>query len=690
MVYVEKHLLPSRENFRKGVRVEFVKQMLQVKIRRRGVQGVIYKWFWVVAAIGIASGLFGAGSLSLFAQAVTPDAIPEAGHEALLSPHLSAQLASGAESVPILILLKEQLDLATLQASAAAAANNATSAAERRIARASHIYQTLTAHALQSQQDLRAWLDARNIPYRAHYIVNMIAVTGDAELVDALRQHPDVARLDANPFVDSMHVTSSIAVPQDGAATLGGWAHILQVPEAEASTNTPYGVAATRAPEVWAMGYTGEGIVVASQDTGVYWMHPALRPHYRGAISDTVEHDYNWLNAIPEGEAFDGCAGVAEPCDDNGHGTHTVGTMVGTSETITYGVAPDALWIGCRNMRNGVGSPETYTTCFEFFLAPYPAGGDPFTDGRPELAPHVINNSWGCPPSEGCSKDSLRQVVETVRAAGIMVVASAGNNGFSCSGVADPIAIYDATFSVGAHNANGDLASFSSKGPVTADGSNRLKPDITAPGVSILSTYRFGGTTSLSGTSMASPHVAGAVALLWSAVPWLVGEVDLTEQVLLKSATPVLSTVCGESEEAVSPNNAYGYGRLDVATAVEMAMHPWQVTVAVTDSVGAPVAGTEVVWIDARTGYTYTASTNEEGTATISPILPGEYALQLSHTEVDFRIERIGLGMEPVIGSGIGPDLIFSYRTDPAPLEQPPVEQRQFLPSIMASSGSKE
>jgi hypothetical protein len=119
-------------------------------------------------------------------------------------------------------------------------------------------------------------------------------------------------------------------------------------------------------------------------------------------------------------------------------------------------------------------------------------------------------------------------------------------------------------------------------------------------------------------------------------------------------------------------------------------MHPWQVTVAVTDSVGAPVAGTEVVWIDARTGYTYTASTNEEGTATISPILPGEYALQLSHTEVDFRIERIGLGMEPVIGSGIGPDLIFSYRTDPAPLEQPPVEQRQFLPSIMASSGSKE
>jgi hypothetical protein len=285
--------------------------------------------------------------------------------------------------------------------------------------------------------------------------------------------------------------------------------------------------------------------------------------------------------------------------------------------------------MGCRNMRGGVGTPESYTTCFEFFLAPYPPGGDPFSDGRPEFAPHIINNSWGCPPSEGCNKDSLRQVVETVRAAGLMVVASAGNNGGGCSGVVDPIAIYDATFSVGAHDANGNLGAFSSKGPVTADGSGRLKPDLTAPGVNVLSTYRFGGTATLSGTSMAAPHVAGAVALLWSAAPWLVGEVDLTEQLLLKSATPVYSTICGDGAIPTSPNYAFGFGRLDVAAALEMAMNSWAVTVSVTDKAGAPLPGAEISWIDALTGYTYEVSTDLAGSVVLSPTFSGQYTLQV-------------------------------------------------------------
>src|SRR5262249_22704433 len=163
-------------------------------------------------------------------------------------------------------------------------------------------------------------------------------------------------------------------------------------------------------------------------DTGVQWDHPALRAQYRGVKGNTVDHTYNWLDAIPDNGSPDPCEGSIAPCDDYGHGTHTVGTMVGESSDITYGVAPGAQWMVCRNMRHGVGSPESYTTCFEFFMAPYPPNGDPFRDGKPELAPDIINNSWGCPPSEGCNKDSLRQVVETVRAAGLMVVASAGNN----------------------------------------------------------------------------------------------------------------------------------------------------------------------------------------------------------------------------------------------------------------------
>ena len=299
------------------------------------------------------------------------------------------------------------------------------------------------------------------------------------------------------------------------------------------------------------MGFTGQGITVASQDTGVQWDHPALRPHYRGVSgsgpSEVITHTYNWLDARPDGVSVDPCEGSDGPCDDYGHGTHTVGTMVGETAAITYGVAPGAQWMGCRNMRGGVGSPESYTTCFEFFLAPYPPDGDPFTDGQPALAPDIINNSWGCPPNEGCNTDSLRQVVETVRAAGLMVVASAGNVGYTgCSSVKDPIAIYDATFTVGAVDASGNIAPFSSRGPVTADGSGRLKPDLTAPGVNILSTYRYSGTSTVSGTSMASPHVAGAVALIWSAAPWLIGDPTLTEQVLLKSATPVYTSLCGD------------------------------------------------------------------------------------------------------------------------------------------------
>jgi subtilisin family serine protease len=242
-------------------------------------------------------------------------------------------------------------------------------------------------------------------------------------------------------------------------------------------------------------------------------------------------------------------------------------------------------------------------------------------------------------------------VVETVRAAGLMVVASAGNNGGAgCASVIDPIAIYDATFSVGAHDAGGNLAGFSSRGPVSVDGSGRLKPDLTAPGVGVLSTYRFDGTTSLSGTSMASQHVAGAVALLWSAAPWLVGNVDMTEQVLLRSATPVTSTLCGgnseNNDEPISPNNAFGYGMLDVAAAVEMAMQPWQVSVAVTNGVGAPVVGATVTWIDARTNFTATATTDMMGAATISPTLAGNYRLQVRDDAGIVEIDGIELATE--------------------------------------------
>ncbi len=204
-------------------------------------------------------------------------------------------------------------------------------------------------------------------------------------------------------------------------------------------------------------------------------------------------------------------------------------------------------------------------------------GGDPFSQGVPELAPHVINNSWGCPPEEGCDAaaiEMLRQVVANVRAAGIVVVGSAGNDGaLGCASVGQPIGMYGEVLTVGAVDSAEHLAGFSSRGPVTVDGSGRLKPDLTAPGVAVRSSVKGNTYATMSGTSMASPHVAGTVALLWSAAPHLVGAVDATEQVLRLSARPHPTTACS-SPPSGQPNNLYGWGVVDAEAGLRQALPP--------------------------------------------------------------------------------------------------------------------
>src|SRR5207249_6369936 len=230
-----------------------------------------------------------------------------------------------------------------------------------------------------------------------------------------------------------------------------------------------------RAPDVWALGYTGQGIVIGNEDTGMRWTHNALKPHYRGWNGVSADHNYNWHDSIHSGGGVCGPNNQA-PCDDSGHGTHTTGTTSGDDGAGNQvGVAPGAQWIGCRNMDQGNGMPSTYTECFQFFIAPTDLNGQ---NPNPALRPHVINDSWTCPVSEGCTTgDELRIIVENTQAAGIFVEASAGNSGSACSTVNDPPAIYNASFSTGAIDISNTLAGFSSRGPVTRDGSNRLKPN---------------------------------------------------------------------------------------------------------------------------------------------------------------------------------------------------------------------
>lgn len=545
---------------------------------------------------------------------------------AFVSPFVESVLTTPDAQSSFLVILKDQLDVQDVLFQAGVQS-------ESRIVRAATIYKVLSEHAVSTQKQLVSLLEARGASYNPFYIVNMIEVEGDGQLLDELSRHPDVDRIEANPIINNR---LSVFDANAGSAEeeMNSWFTRLNLPQALTrgeNTIVP-GVKYTNAPLLWDSGFTGEGIVLAGQDTGVEWNHPALKARYRGydKSSDTVDHIYHWFDAWGSDGRPAYCNSDSQiPCDDHGHGTHTVGTMLGDASTDPHqrsysiiGMAPDAQWIGCRNMKEGVGRPSSYTACFEFFLAPYPQGGNKFTDGRPELGPDIINNSWGCPPEEGCDTDSLRQVVDTMRAAGQFVIASAGNDGSRCGSVSNPISMHDAVFSVGAHNVNGQIAAFSSRGPVTSDGSNRLKPDISAPGVSIYSSTisQRGGYSSSSGTSMASPHMAGAAALLWSAVPNISGKIDLSEQILIKSATPKSSIECGDVGIEGTPNYIYGYGNLDVSRAAQVAQTPATAEVNVLDCEQTPLVGAQVQLIDHFTGYVYSGLSDETGHATIPQI----------------------------------------------------------------------
>jgi serine protease AprX len=416
-----------------------------------------------------------------------------------------------------------------------------------------YVYNALWNKSRTMQVLILQWLRERGIEHRSFYIVNAILVKGSREIAEALAARPDVARVEGNPHIQNF--------PQP-----------LPAVEAPSQPETPEtiepGVNYTHAPQVWALGFTGQGIVIAGADTGVRWTHNALKPHYRGWNGTTANHNYNWHDSI-HNSSGNPCGNNSQaPCDDNGHGTYTIGTAIGNDGGANQiGMAPGAKWIGCRNMDRGNGTPARYIECMEFFLAPYPVNGTP-ADGDPAKAPDITNNSWDCPPSEGCSVNSLQAAVEAQRAAGIMMVVAAGNSGPSCSTVVDPPSLYEASYTVGALTTGTDtIASFSSRGPVTVDGSNRLKPNITAPGTAIRSSYNTSDTAyaTFSGTSAATPHIAGAMALLWSARPDLRHNIAASRAALNDSAVHILSALCGSQGP---PNNVYGWGRVDVFGAV--------------------------------------------------------------------------------------------------------------------------
>ena len=399
------------------------------------------------------------------------------------------------------------------------------------------VYQELVKTAETSQSDLRARLDRMNLHYTSYYLLNAIEVDGGTLIQLLLQKDPSVDRILDNP---ELRPLPKITVLEEGEN--------LDLPQ-----DTLWNLSMIQADRVVEeLHIDGSGIVIGQTDSGVDGRHPELAETYRGANS---VDDYNW---------YDPWNNTPFPTDVGGHGTLTLGIILGEHT----GVAPGAHWIGCANLARNLGSPSVYLDCMQFMLAPFPQGGDPFTDGDPSKGAMIVNNSWGCPSIEGCDVEVFQTTVAALKEAGIFMSVSAGNTGYyGCSTVSDPLAIYADVFTVGSVNLAGNISDFSSVGPVIIDGSERMKPDLVAPGENITSSYPNGTYSSASGTSLSAPHVSGVVALMWSANPKLIGNIEATSAILRDTAQPYhgIEPACGKEEAA-------GSGILDAYAAVQAAI----------------------------------------------------------------------------------------------------------------------
>jgi len=443
------------------------------------------------------------------------------------------------------ILLRSQAD--------SSAARDLTNKREKGL----FVFQQLQKNATE-QNPICEFLDRRGITYQRFWIANAIQTELDSSTALEIAHLATVARILPNNPIKNHQPVANPPARRSGNDTL------------------TWGIERILAQKLWEKGVQGQGVTVGGQDTGYDWLHPAINSQYRGNRNGSTNHNYHWHDAIHQphplnSDSLNPCGySISVPCDDGSHGTHTMGTMIGDKmDNTRIGVAPAAEWIGCRNMERGWGLPSTYIECFEWFAAPTDLSNQ---NPRPELAPHVINNSWGCPEIETCHPDNfeiMHIAVANLRAAGVMVVVSAGNDGPDCNSLANPAAIFAESFSVGASNEDDLVADFSSRGAVSSDSSFRTKPNVVAPGTNVLSSVTGGFFSNASGTSMAGPHVAGLVALLISADPTLAGDVDRITELLEQTANPLISQqICNGTSAADIPNNIFGYGRVNAWAAL--------------------------------------------------------------------------------------------------------------------------
>ena len=502
----------------------------------------------------------GTGELNFHISELPADSIiPSSGRRVsgapIVDPQVYADLAASPNgTAEFIAYMAEQADLSQ------------AFAIKDRSARGWYVFNALRATAERSQANLRAELDRAGVAYEPHYIVNAIVVKGNQGTLNSIATRPEVTFIGPNGAIPAPKPVKTKA-------------------SVEGASGVEWNIQKVGADQVWSgFGVKGDGIVVANIDTGVDYDHEALVRQYRGnAGGGSFDHNYNWWD--PYG--YD----PTEPTDFYGHGTHTMGTMLGDDGAGNQiGMAPDATWFTCQGFdkNTGFGYNAELLECADFILAPWDLNG---AHPDPDLRADVVNNSWG----GGQAQWWYNQAIYAWRAAGIFPSFSIGNDGPNCDTAGDPGDMAN-IIGVGAtdssdSNAPGSPADFSSRGPAHITG--LTKPEVSAPGSNVRSSLPDDSYAAWDGTSMASPHVAGEAALIWSAQPDLRGDVQLTYRIIEQTADPLLvdqGYMCGSDTSASIPNNQYGWGRIDAYEAVNMAVNAnwdvdWLVVEPVSDTV---------------------------------------------------------------------------------------------------------
>jgi subtilisin family serine protease len=471
--------------------------------------------------------------------------VAEAG---TISPELAEQIARHASGdlIPVIVQLPDRVDLGAYRVN------------DRR-RRDNTVLKALKAKAGGGWPVLASLL--QNFGVRTPkqlWIINAAAVTLPVWAVQELARNPLIGR-----------------IAYDGVISFG------TTPSAQAAPSGSWNLDAVKAPDLWALGVDGGGVVIASLDTGVDVAHPDLGRSWRGGNN-------SWFD--PNGQH-------PSPYDSNGHGTQTMGLMVGGSASgVPIGMAPGARWIAAKIFDDtGSASFSKLHLAFQWLL-------DPDNDPATLDAPDVVNASWGLSGlAPGSCNLEFREDIQALKAAGMAVVFAAGNAGPDAGTGASP-ANNPGALSTSAVDSALLLSPSSSRGPSSCDGS--VFPKLVAPGVNVVSSdLSFGGMplyASVSGTSYAAPHVTGSLALLASA--FRAAPLSMIETALTDSAHDL-----GDA----GPDNDYGHGLVDVAAA--------RLLLAAGAGGGAPVI-TSTAPASAFEGqlYTYAVKASDPGGGTLA------------------------------------------------------------------------